>query len=243
MVKAHLLSFSARFLTRLCSNANGARPRSEERVSVVIPFPRRERPAASGLQVVARRDLRTGLPTAGVVRHWARGEAPVEALLTARALWRDAGQTPPLAIAPPPETYRDASASGELCATIVAAGFDPRSVDIEIDEAALADFGDVAGVERMRARGFGVVLVSDPGFSLALCRRMRSLFTELVMPAPSRLDPFIGVDLYEGAPMARRLLAARAAGIVATATHVGDAGWAKALAAVGFDRGEGAFAD
>lgn len=200
----------------------------------VVPF---VRPllSAPGLRIVLRRDLRTGLVGAGMVRDWA-GDG-VDALLTARGRWRDAGQSAPLAIAPPAEVYGDAAAAGDFAGKLLSAEFSPRAVDVEVDEAVLAA-GSLAGVERLRARGFGVALAVRPDCPLPLGGRARSLFTEIVLPAPTRLDPFMGLDGDDARPLARRLHAARGAGMIVTATGVGDAAWGKALAAAGFDRGE-----
>lgn len=200
----------------------------------VVPFPRRAR-SALALRLVARRDLRTGLAGAWMVRDWS-GDA-VDALLSARGLWRDAGATAPLAIAPPAECYGDAASAGDFAAALQSAEFSPRGLDIEVDEAALAA-GSLSGVERLRARGFGVALAVAPGCPLPLGGRGRGLFTEIVLPAPSRLDPFMGLDDADPRPLARRLHAARAMGLVVTAVGVSDTAWARALAAAGFDRGE-----
>lgn len=197
----------------------------------VVPFVRPQQPAP-GLTIALRRDLRTGMIGAGMVRGWS-GDAAV-ALLAARAVWR---KTAPLAIAPPPEAYGDAAAAGDFSGALLAADVSPRAVDIEVDEAVLAS-GSLAGVERLRARGFGVALAVRPDCPLPLGGKARGIFTEIVMPAPTRLDPFMGLDEDDVRPLARRLHAARAAGLIVTATGVGDAGWGKALAAAGFDRGE-----
>jgi hypothetical protein len=200
----------------------------------VIPFVR-PTALAPGLRIALRRDLRTGLVGAGMVRDWT-GDA-VDALLTARGLWRDRGHCAPLAIAPAPEVYGDAAAAGTFASHLLSAEFSPRGVDVEVDEAVLAA-GSLAGVERLRARGFGVALAARPDCPLPLGQRARGLFTEIALPAPTRLDPFMGLDAEDDRPLARRLHAARAAGLVVTATGVGDMTWGRALAAAGFDRGE-----
>lgn len=199
----------------------------------VVPFVRRPDRAPHGLRVAVRRDLRTGLAAAGAVQGWS-GDAAA-ALAAARALWRHPS---PLAIAPPPETYADAASAGDFAAALAAANISPRTVDIEVEEAALAG-RSLAGVERLRARGFGVALAIHPECPLPLSGRTRSLFTEIVLPAPPRLDPFLGVDPDDMRPVARRLFAAKASGLLATAVGVSDATWGRALAAAGFDRGEG----
>lgn len=207
----------------------------------VIPFPRPvPRPRLSG-RLTQRRDLRTGVVGAGVVRDWDASAGPVDALLTARGYWRAAGETAPLAIAPPAVFYRDAAAAGDFAAALQSADFSPRSVDIEVDEQVLSQCS-LSGIERLRARGFGIVLAVDVTCPLPLGKQVRSLFTEVLIPAPSRLDPFMGLDPHDPHPLARRLHSAKAAGLLVTATNVGDLNWARALAGVGFDRGEGPFA-
>ena len=208
----------------------------------VIPFPRPQPRPRHDVRLTQRRDLRTGLIGAGVIRDWDASAGIVDALLTARGLWREAGETAPLAIAPPPEVYRDAAAAGDFSSALLSAQFSPRAVDIEVDERVLAECS-LSGIERLRARGFGIVLAIDPACPLPLGRHARALFTEIVMAAPSRLDPFMGLDAHDPHPLARRLHAAKAAGLIVTATNVGDVNWARALAGVGFDRGEGPFAD
>ena len=207
----------------------------------VVPFRRPTPLARHGVVVAVRRDLRTNVTAAGVVRQWDADMDLVDALLTARGLWRDARQSAPLAIAPPPEVYRDAASAGDFAAALQSGEFSPRTIDVEVDETALAG-RSMAGVERLRARGFGISLAVDPACPLPLSERARSLFTEIVMPAPSRLDPFMGVDPLDMHPMARRLYGAKASGLIVTATQVGDTAWARALCEIGFDRGEGAFA-
>jgi hypothetical protein len=205
----------------------------------VVPFVRRDARPRPGVRIAVRRDLVTGLAAAGAVR----GDVvTIDRLVAARAQWRDAGQTAPLAFAPNPAAYADAASAGNLGALLAAAGFAPRELDVEVDEQTLAG-GSLAGVERLRARGFGVALAADAACPLPLGGRARALFTEILIPAPSRLDPFLGADAGDARPLARRLFAARAQGVVVTACGVGDMAWACALAAAGFQRGEGPWAD
>jgi hypothetical protein len=65
-----------------------------------------------------------------------------------------------------------------------------------------------------------------------------------VIQAPAMPDPFLGVD--DGgdrSPLGRRLLAAKAAGLLITAESVLTASQARTLAIAGFDRGGGPFAE
>jgi len=162
-------------------------------------------------------------------------------LVVARKAWREAGLTAPVCIAPAFETLADAASAGDLAAAIQLADISPRAVDIEVSETDLAG-RSLSGIERLRARGFGVALAVDPDCPLPLGARARSLFTELLLPAPSRLDPFLGCEGLDTSPLARRLFSARESGLVVTAIGVGDHTWARALLAAGFDRGEGPFA-
>lgn len=205
----------------------------------VVPFARPAARALPGAALGVRRDLVTGLVAAGVVR---AASPAVATLLTARDLWRARGQTAPLAFAPAPEAYGDAASAGDLAAELVAEGFSPRELDLEVAEQVLARTG-LRGVERLRARGFGVALVSDAACPLPFGQRTRSLFTEILMTAPARLDPFLGADPHDVRPLARRLFAAKAQGVIVTALGVGDAAWARALATAGFDRGEGPWSE
>lgn len=207
----------------------------------VVPFVRPQPRAADGVTIMPRRDLRTGAVAAGVVRAWALEGDLVDALVAGRRAWRAAGHTSPLAIVPAFERLADAASAGDLAAEIQLNDISPRAVDIEVSERDLAG-RSMAGIERLRARGFGVALVVDPDCPLPLGARARSLFTELLFPAPSRLDPFLGCDALDQSPVARRLFAARECGLVVTAVGVGDHTWARALLSAGFDRGEGPFA-
>jgi hypothetical protein len=207
----------------------------------VVPFVRPQPRTAHGVTIVPRRDLRTGVVAAGVVRAWTLEGDLVDALVTGRKAWRNAGHTSPLAIVPAFERLADAASAGDLAAEIQLNDISPRAVDIEVSESDLAG-RSLAGIERLRARGFGVALAVDPDCPLPLGARARSLFTELLLPAPSRLDPFLGCEALDSSPVARRLFAARECGLVVTAVGVGDHTWARALLAAGFDRGEGPFA-
>jgi len=207
----------------------------------VVPFLRPQPRDAHGVTILPRRDLRTGVVASGVVRAWTLEGDLINALIAGRKAWRAAGHVSPLAIAPSFERLGDAASAGDLAAEIQLNDISPRAVDIEVSERELAG-RSLAGIERLRARGFGVSLAVDPDCPLPLGARARSLFTELLLPAPSRLDPFLGCEALDQSPVARRLFAARECGLVVAAVGVGDHNWARALLAAGFDRGEGPFA-
>jgi hypothetical protein len=98
-------------------------------------------------------------------------------------------------------------------------------------------------VEALRARGWGVALRGDPECPLPFGERARALYTELVLAAPEAPDPFLGVERGDRSPLGRRLLAAKAAGLVITAESVCNTAQARTLAIAGFDRGGGPFAE
>ncbi|HRP12513.1 MAG TPA: hypothetical protein PLK37_15925, partial [Terricaulis sp.] len=97
--------------------------------------------------------------------------------------------------------------------------------------------------EDLRARGWSVCLRGDPECPLPFGARARALYAEIVLQAPDTMDPFMAVDDSERSPFGRRLLAARAAGIVITAEAVRTPNEARTLAIAGFDRGGGPFAE
>lgn len=212
----------------------------------VVPFPRPS-PEPLAFAIGARVDLRVGALTGGVVRP--RGEASdvfaysnlARLLRAARMAWRERGAHAPLSLAIPGDTHR-ALDPELLSEAALEAGFTRRGLNFELDECALVLAGS-AMAERLRAEGWGVALRSDPACPLPLGARTRSLFTELVVEAPQRLDPFLAVQEADRSALGQRLLAAKAAGLVLTAEGVADAAGARALAIAGFDRGGGPFAE
>ncbi len=66
---------------------------------------------------------------------------------------------------------------------------------------------------------------------------------ELVVQAPMMPDPFLAMEDGDRSPLGRRLLAAKAAGLVISAETVLTASQARTLAIAGFDRGGGPFAE
>ena len=66
---------------------------------------------------------------------------------------------------------------------------------------------------------------------------------EVVIAAPEPPDPFLALDDGDRSPLGRRLLAAKAAGLVITAETVRTVAQARTLAIAGFDRGGGPFAE
>jgi hypothetical protein len=199
--------------------------------------------APAQFKIAPRIDLRTGSVAAGV----ARVEAPLlcadwVALMTdARKAWRDAGYVAPLSCRAPGESLADAVTASDLDAALRAAGFVMRGVTIEVDEAALLHDRDnsMAALERLRARGWGVMLRSAPDCPLPLGGALRGVFTDIWAEPPADLTPFLGLEGYDDAPLARRVRAAANAGLAVTAAGLNTLAHVGLLIAGGFDRGEG----
>ena len=215
----------------------------------IIPFRREPAPAAEPMAfaIGARVDLRVGALAAGIVR--ARG--PVDEafsfsglsrlLRAARMAWRERGATAPLALAVPGELI------GKLEADLIneaalEAGCTRRGFSFELCERAVVAAGPKLPTD-LRARGWGVILRGDPECPLPFGARARTLYSELVLEAPAEPDPYLGLEAADRTPLGRRLLAAKAAGLLITAETVRSTAQAKMLAMAGFDRGGGPFAE
>lgn len=213
----------------------------------VVPFRPRAEPEPLAFAIGARVDLRVGALAAGVVRP--RGETRdalqysnlARLLRAARMTWKERGLHAPLTLALPGDIQNEldadflSEAANEAGATRQALAFELCERGVVNDGAALA--------EGLRARGWGVVLRADPDCPLPLGTRARALYGELVLQAPEPSDPFLAVEGGDRSPLARRLLAAKAAGLVITAASVRTAAQARTLAIAGFDRGGGPFAE
>ncbi|MGE0597026.1 MAG: hypothetical protein AB7P07_11700 [Hyphomonadaceae bacterium] len=214
----------------------------------VIPF-RRPEPRAEPLAfaVGARVDLRVGAIASGIVR--ARGEGDEafsfsglsRLLRAARMAWRERGIHAPLVLSVPPERHATLEAD-MLSEAAFEAGCTRHALSFELCERTIVAAGP-ALAEELRARGWGVVLRGDAACPLPFGARARALYTELVVDAPDAPDPFMALDAADRTPFGRRLLAAKAAGLVITAETVRSAAQAKMLAIGGFDRGGGPFAE
>lgn len=195
----------------------------------------------------ARVDLRVGTLAAGVVRPRAPANEAfsftglARLLRGARMAWRERGLMTPLVIAPPDELLPKLEAD-LISEAAVEAGCTRRGLSFELSERALIATG--CGLsEALRARGWGVILRGDPDCPLPFGARARTLYSELVLDAPEQPDPYLGVEAADRSPLGRRLLAAKAAGLIITAVNVRTAAQAKVLAIAGFDRGGGPFAE
>lgn len=217
----------------------------------VIPFPVRHEPRPEpeplAFAVGARVDLRVGALAAGVVRP---REATSETftfsnlarlLRGARMAWRERGAYAPLTLAVPADLYEDLEAD-LLSEAAIEAGCTRQKLSFELCERAVVRSGPNLA-EDLRVRGWGVALRGDPECPVPFGARARVLYTELVLDAPETPDPFLAMTDGDRSPLGRRLLAAKAAGLVITAETVRTAAQARTLAIAGFDRGGGPFAE
>jgi hypothetical protein len=213
----------------------------------VIPF--RPRPEAEPLAfaIGARVDLRVGALAAGVVRP--RGQAQdafafsnlARVLRGARMAWLERGAHSTLTLAVPPE-IQNALEADLLSEAAIEAGCTRRTMSFQLNEREIVTAGP-ALPEGLRARGWTVVLRGDAECPLPFGVRARTLYSEVVMDAPETPDPFLALDSGDRTPFGRRLLAAKAAGLILTAESVATPAQARTLAIAGFDRGGGPYAE
>lgn len=215
-------------------------------MSNVVPL-RPQQPAHEPLAfaIGARVDLRVGALAAGVVRPQADASFGFSALArllrAARMTWKERGAFTGLTLAIPAHLHSSLEAE-LLSEAAIEAGCVRTALSFEVSEREIVDNGS-ALAEELRARGWGVALRGDPECPLPLAKRARSLYSELVLEAPPTPDPFTAMDNGDRSPFARRLLAAKSAGLVITAESVRNAAQAKALVMIGFDRGGAPFAE
>ncbi|MEQ1708818.1 MAG: hypothetical protein ABL864_10875 [Terricaulis sp.] len=213
----------------------------------VIPFPRRPEPEPLAFAIGARVDLRVGALAAGVVRP--RGILEdvfafsnlTRLIRGARMAWRERGQHSGLVLSVPRDIQTRLEAEF-LSDAANEAGCTRQSFTFELDERQIVAAGP-ALAEQLRERGWGVALRSDPDCPLPFGARARAIYTEIVIDAPEDANPFMALDDADRSPLGRRLLAAKAAGLIITAETVRTAAQARILAIAGFDRGGGPFAE
>jgi hypothetical protein len=102
-----------------------------------------------------------------------------------------------------------------LTAATQAAGLEPASMTIELDEAGLAGAG-AAGLslaEGLKARGFRLQLNCAPSAPLGLDQRARALFSSAQAPAADAIAALTEETNVWAQPMARRIVASKAAGL------------------------------
>ncbi len=213
----------------------------------VIPF--RPRPQAEPLAfaIGARVDLRVGALAAGVVRPMGETEDAfaysnlARLVRGARMAWLERNAHGVLTLAVPADIQNSLEAD-LLSEAAIEAGCTRRSLNFQLNEREIVTAGPVLA-EELRARGWNVVLRGDPECPLPFGARARNLYNEIVIQAPAMPDPFLAVEDGDRSPLGRRLLAAKAAGLVITAETVLTASHARTLAIAGFDRGGGPFAE
>jgi hypothetical protein len=213
----------------------------------VVPFRPRQEPEPLAFAIGARVDLRVGVVAGGVIR--ARGSVEeafaysnlARLVRNARMAWRERGLHAPLTLAVPGEIHADLSADF-LHEAATEAGCTRHTIVFELCERRLVDQGPSLA-EDLRARGWAIALRGDPACPLPLGARARALYSELVLAAPERPDPFLAMEDGDRSPLGLRLLAAKAAGLTITAEIVRNAAQARTLAIAGFDRGGGPFAE
>jgi hypothetical protein len=192
----------------------------------------------------ARVDLRVGALAAGVVRPQTDTvftfSGLARLLRAARMTWKERGAYTALTLAVPSHLY--ATLEAELLdEAAIEAGCVRTALSFELSEREIINHGPGL-VEALRARGWMITLRGDPECPLPFSKRARSLYSELVLGAPAHLDPFLAVEGGDRSPLAKRLIAAKSAGIVITAESVRDVTQAKLLAMAGFDRGGAPYA-
>ncbi|MGQ0533029.1 MAG: hypothetical protein ACT4OF_10120 [Caulobacteraceae bacterium] len=211
----------------------------------VIPFRPRAEAEPLAFAIGARVDLRVGALAAGVVRPLgedAFGYSNLARLVRgARMAWLERGANAALTLAVPAE-IQNALEADLLSEAAVEAGCTRHSLNFQLHERQIVTAGP-ALAEELRARGWGVVLRGDPECPLPFGARARNLYNEIVIQAPATPDPFLAIEDGDRSPLGRRLLAAKAAGLVITAETVLTASHARTLAIAGFDRGGGPFAE
>ncbi|MGD9815116.1 MAG: hypothetical protein AB7Q23_02065 [Hyphomonadaceae bacterium] len=213
----------------------------------VIPFRPRAAPAPLSFAIGARVDLRVGALASGIVRPHGDAEEAfaysnlARTLRGARMAWRERGAFSPLALSVPGHLHATLEAD-LLSEAAIEAGCTRVGLAFELNERAIVDTGP-ALAEELRARGWAVVLRGDPECPIPFGARARALYGEVVLDAPAAPDPFLALDCGDRSPLGRRLLAAKAAGLLITAESVATAAQARMLTMIGFDRAGGPFAE
>jgi hypothetical protein len=213
----------------------------------VIPFPTRPEAEPLAFAIGARVDLRVGALAAGVVRPLGAAEDAfaysnlARLIRGARMAWIERGAHGVLTLAVPGDAQNTLEAD-LLSEAAIEAGCTRRALNFQLNEREIVNAGP-ALAEDLRARGWNVVLRGDPECPMPFGARARNLYCEVVIQAPATPDPFMAMDDGDRSPLGRRVLAAKAAGLVVTAESVLTASQARMLAIAGFDRGGGPFAE
>jgi hypothetical protein len=213
----------------------------------IIPFRTRQEQDPRAFAIGARVDLRIGALASGVVRPRGPAEAAfafsnlARVLRGARMAWLERGLRATLTLAVPPE-IQNALDADLLSDAAIEAGCTRHSMSFQLSERQIVAAGP-ALAEGLRARGWSIVLRGDPDCPLPFGAHARNLYAEVVVDAPDAPDPFLALEDGDRSPLGRRLLAAKAAGLILTADTVTTASQARTLAIAGFDRGGGPHAE
>jgi hypothetical protein len=213
----------------------------------VIPFRPQTDLEPLAFAIGARIDLRVGALAAGVVRPRGRAQDAfafsnlARLLRGARMAWLERGARAVLTLAVPSE-IQTALEADLLSEAAIEAGCTRASLGFQLNEREIVAVGP-ALAEGLRARGWSIVLRGDSECPLPFGARARNLYSEVVIDPPATPDPFLAVDSGDRTPLGRRLLAAKAAGLILTAETVASAAQARTLAIAGFDRGGGPYAE
>ncbi len=210
-----------------------------------IPLLQEQTPLAFAID--ARVDLRVGAIAAGVMHP--RGPAEeaftfsnlARTLRGARMAWLRRGLRTTLTLAVPAETQNTLDAD-LLSDAAIEAGCTRGAVNFQLHEREIVA-GGAALAEGLRARRWSIVLRGDPACPLQFDAHAREFYAELVVDVPETLDPFFALEDGDGTPLGRRLIAAKAAGIILTADTVTNAAQARMLAIADFRRGGGPHAE
>ena len=136
--------------------------------------------------------------------------------------WARQGRPAPVAINIGLEEARDPQFPARLEDVVRATGAGPEMLVLEAPEAELArdPIEGFTALERLQARGFAIALDSRGAGDIPLDGRARALFSGLKCGGPSDLQVASSLGAGHASPFARRLLAARAAGLTTTAVGV-----------------------
>lgn len=155
--------------------------------------------------------------------------------------WANEGRGIPVAINIGLAEARDPAFAGRLEDVVRAAGASPDMLVLEAPESELArdPIEGFAALERLQARGFRIALDARGAGDVPLDGRARALFSGLKCGGPAVVQVARSLGAGHASPFARRLLAARAAGLVTTAVGVETAASISIFAELGFDALQG----
>ncbi|MGH6952351.1 MAG: hypothetical protein ACREH4_15920 [Vitreimonas sp.] len=213
----------------------------------VIPFPLRQEQSPLAFAIGARVDLRVGALAAGIVRPRDPSRETftfsklARLLRGARMAWLERGLHATLTLAIPSGMQNGLEAD-LLSEAAIDAGGTRQNMNFQMSEREIVATGP-ALAEGLRARGWSIVLRGDPECPLPFGKHARNLYAEVVVDVPESPDPFMALEHGDRTPLGRRLLAAKAAGLILTADTVANVAQARTLAIAGFDRCGGPHAE